>query len=135
MLACACSGAIGLALAWAGAAAPAARAPAWLAAAACAAGALRCVRSARSARLPRALRLVARDDSEPRRWAPSRAQRARFDAGVVTLAGARVVHVSAGRIVLRAEGASAVVWRDAVEAATFRRLAALARWSRGGQLI
>ncbi len=50
--------------------------------------------------------------------------------GCVTLAGARAVHVSPRRIVLRSASGGAVVWRDAVDGDTFRRLAVRARWAR-----
>jgi hypothetical protein len=50
---------------------------------------------------------------------------------VVSLHAARAVHVSATRIVLQSGGVSVVVWRDATDRVTFRRLAAWARWSAG----
>jgi hypothetical protein len=49
----------------------------------------------------------------------------------ITLVGARAVQVSPLRIVLHCASGPLVIWRDAVDADSFRRLAVSARWARG----
>lgn len=49
--------------------------------------------------------------------------------GPVLLTGARPRRIGPGRIVLRCDAGTVAVWRDAVGDATFRRLAAAARWN------
>jgi pimeloyl-ACP methyl ester carboxylesterase len=60
-----------------------------------------------------------------------RLRRTAAQAAVVRLRGARASYAGAARIVLHDRHQRVVVWRDATDRDTFRRLAAWARWRTG----
>ncbi len=84
---------------------------------------------------PAAHAALRRADTSAARWARAAVRWRHIGTrpACIVLLGARAVQVSPTRIVLHSASGALVIWRDAVDADWFRRLAVSARWARGGE--